>query len=86
MTTKPAPAVAEFAADSLEKIAYGLVKDIATFESNDRNRLGYQVWGWLKERRGTIEQAVMSSGSRTELPLVEVAALIKKRLNDQGMS
>jgi hypothetical protein len=85
MTTKPAPAVAEFASTSLEKIAYTVVADIATREQNDRNRLGYQVWAWLKERRGTIEQAVMSSGSRTELPLTEVAALIKKRLEAKGL-
>ncbi|MBF8249030.1 MAG: hypothetical protein HW374_1830, partial [Bacteroidetes bacterium] len=56
MTTKPPPSVSEFAPEAVEKLAYGVVADIATREPNDRNRLGYHVWAWLKERSGTLEQ------------------------------
>jgi len=86
MTTKAPPPVAEYPSESTEKLAYTVVADIATREPNDRNRLGYHVWAWLKERKGTLEQAVKNSGSRTELPLEEVYKLIAKRLEEKGIS
>ncbi len=86
MATKPPPSVAEFPPDSLEKLAYGVVSDILTQEPNDRNRLGYHVWTWLKERRGTLEQAVKNSGSRTYLPIDQVYDMIKKRLEEKGIT
>lgn len=85
MTTKPPPSVSEFAAESIEKLAYSVVADIATREPNDRNRLGYHVWAWLKERSGTLEQAVKNSGSRTEQPLNAVYETIAKRLQEKGI-
>ena len=85
MSTKPPPPVAEFAADSLEKLAYSIASEVPARESNDRNRLGFQIWAWLKEPRGTIERAVTSSGARTEQPLDEVAAYVKRRLEERGM-
>ncbi|MBI4429238.1 MAG: hypothetical protein HY562_08970 [Ignavibacteriales bacterium] len=85
MTTKPPPSIAEYPAESLEKLAYSVVSDIATREPNDRNRLGYHVWAWLKERTGTLEQAVTNSGSRTELPLGEVYKIIARRLEEHGV-
>ena len=86
MTTKPPPSVAEFSSESTEKLAYSVVSDIATREPNDRNRLGYHVWAWLSERRGTLEQAIKNSGSRTELPLQEVYKIIAKRLEEKGIT
>ena len=86
MTTKPPPSVAEFPSESTEKLAYSVVSDIATREPNDRNRLGYHVWAWLSERRGTLEQAIKNSGSRTELPLQEVYKIIAKRLEEKGIT
>lgn len=85
MTTKPPPSVAESPSESAEKLAYSVVSDIATREPNDRNRLGYHVWAWLSERRGTLEQAVKNSGSRTEQPLEEVYRIIAKRLEEKGI-
>ena len=85
MTTKPPPSVAEYPSESIEKLAYSVVSDIATREPNDRNRLGYHVWAWLNERRGTLEQAVKNSGSRTEQPLEEVYRIIAKRLEEKGI-
>ena len=86
MTTKPPPSVAEYPSESIEKLAYSVVSDIATREPNDRNRLGYHVWAWLNERRGTLEQAVKNSGSRTEQPLEEVYKIIAKRLEEKGIT
>lgn len=85
MSTKPPSSVVESSPESLEKFAYALVADIATIEPNDRNRLGYHVWSWLLERKGTLEQAVQVSCARTQLPLAEVYSIIAKRLEEKGI-
>ncbi|HWP82991.1 MAG TPA: hypothetical protein VNN76_10095 [Bacteroidota bacterium] len=85
MATKPPPAVAEFPQETPEKLAYSIVADIPTVEPNDRNRLGYHIWAWLRERKGTLEQAVKTSGSRTEIPLDEVYKKVKARLEEKGI-
>ncbi|MEP0821279.1 MAG: hypothetical protein HRF44_00390 [Ignavibacterium sp.] len=85
MATKPPPAVEEFSPDTLEKLAYSVVADIETREPNDRNRLGYNVWAWLKDRKGTLEDAVRAAGSRTLQEQTEVVALIRGRLKEKGV-
>src|ERR1041385_5396206 len=65
MTTKPPASVHEFSPESLEKIAYLSVSTIPTEEPNDRNRLGYHVYRWLVNKEGTLEQAVVESGSNS---------------------
>ena len=85
MTTKAPSGVAEFPAESLEKIAYASVADIPTQEPNDRNRLGFCVWAWLRDRRGTLEQAIKNSGSRTHIPYSEVLTIVAKRLEEGGV-
>jgi len=85
MATKPPPSVEEFPSESLEKMAYAVVSDIETQEPNDRARLGYHVWAWLRERSGTLEEAVNAAGSRTKLGQAEVIDLIKKRLAEKGV-
>ena len=86
MATKPPPAVAEFPLESLEKLAYSVVSDIQTQEPNDQNRLGYHVWVWLKERKGTLEQAVKNSGARTFLSTEQVYEMIKESLQQKGIT
>lgn len=85
MATKPPPPVEEFSAETLEKLAYWVVADIETREPNDRNRLGYNVWAWLKDRKGTLEDAVRAAGSRTLKSQDEVADLIRRRLEEKGV-
>ncbi len=85
MTTKAPSGVTEFPADSLEKIAYGSVAGIPTQEPNDRNRLGYCVWAWLRERRGSLEQAIRNSGSRVLIPDAEVVSIVSRALEQQGI-
>ena len=85
MTTKAPSGIAEFPTDSLEKIAYSAVAEIPTQEPNDRNRLGYCVWAWLRERQGTLDQAIQNSGCRMHIPYSEVSAIVSKRLLERGI-
>lgn len=85
MATKPPPAVSEFTHDSLEKIAYSIAADIEAREPNDRNRLGFNLWAWLRERKGTLEEAVRAAGSRTRADHEELVAMIRKRLAEKGI-
>ncbi len=85
MTTKAPSPVAESPADSLEKIAATVVADIQTQEPNDRNRLAYNIWMWLVDRKGTIEQAIRYSGTRTQVPEPEIVRIVKQRLREKGI-
>lgn len=85
MTTKAPSGVAEFPNDSLENVAYSSVEKIPTQESNDRNRLGFCVWAWLRDRNGTLEQAIQNSGSRTHIPYSEVLTIVSKNLEERGI-
>jgi hypothetical protein len=85
MTTKAPSGIAEYPADSLDKIAYAAVAEIPTQEPNDRNRLGYCVWAWLRDRSGTLEQAVQNSGSRTHIPYSEVVPIVARKLEESGI-
>ena len=85
MTTKPPSPIAEFPAESLEKIASAVVEDIRTQEPNDRNRLAYNIWMWLVDRKGTIEQAIRFSGTRTKVPEAEILRVVKARLREKGI-
>jgi len=86
MTTKAPSPVAEAPAESLEKIAYTAVADIPTQEPNDRHRLGYNVWMWLVDRKGTLAQAVQTAGSRLNMPTEQVVAIISQRLKEKGIA
>ncbi|MFH0989565.1 MAG: hypothetical protein V1799_06065 [bacterium] len=85
MTTKPPLPAVEFPANSIEKIAYSIVEDIQTQEPNDRNRLGYSIWAWLVDRKGTLEQAITNAGTRTQVPHEELVRIVKTRLQEKGI-
>lgn len=85
MSTKPPAAVQQFPQDSFEAIAYQSVSSIPTVEPNDRTRLGYHVWRWLKEKQGTLESAIASSGSRLEISQKQAAAIINDALKKSGI-
>jgi hypothetical protein len=85
MTTKAPASVAEYPPESLEKIAYTAVDGIPTQEPNDRYRLGYNVWMWLVDRKGTLAQAIHTAGSRLHLPEEEVVRTVSQRLKDKGI-
>lgn len=86
MTTKPPPATASFAADSLESIAYAAVSDIPGREPNDNYRLGHSVWAWLKEKRGSLEDAVKSSGVRSDMNTEQIVTKVRENLRAKGVS
>ena len=85
MSTKPAASVIESPTESLEKLAYNVVAEIATEEPNDRNRLGYCLWGWLSERRGTLLQTICAAGVRSSSTSEEICDIIQKRLEEKGI-
>ena len=86
MTTKAPSAVREFSPESLEKIAYASVSTIPTEEPNDRNRLGYHIFRWIVSKQGTIEEAIMASGSRLHISLKEAVRIIRENLQKSGIS
>jgi hypothetical protein len=85
MSTKPPASVIESPPESLEKLAYAIVAEIPTEEPNDRNRLGYSLWGWLNERRGTLLQTIRAAGTRSSLTSEEIFNIIQKRLEEKGI-
>ncbi len=85
MSTKPPPSVDEFTPETLEKIAYSAAAGIDAREPNDGNRLGYNVWIWLKERKGSLEEAIRAAGARTEMDEKRVLDIVKKRLVEKGV-
>ena len=85
MTTKAPSPVAEAPAESLEKIAAAVVADIQTQEPNDRNRLAYNIWMWLVDRKGTLAQSVRFSGTRTQVPESEIVRIVTQRLREKGI-
>lgn len=83
--TVPPSKVKEFDPTTLEKIAYTCVSSIPTRETNDRYRLGYSIWQWLSDRKGTIEQAVKNSGSRILIAETDAVKTIKQELHKAGI-
>jgi hypothetical protein len=86
MSTKPPASIAESPKESLEKLAYNVIAEIPTEEPNDSNRLGYCLWGWLSERRGTLLQTIKAAGVRSSLSTEEICASIQKRLVEKGIN
>ena len=86
MTTVPPAKVKEFGPSTLEKIAYQSVASIPTREPNDQNRLGFCVWQFLSERKGTLDQAIHTSGSRILLPEADVIRIVGEALKKAGIS
>ena len=80
MATVAPSTVRPFDDATLEKIAYNSVKAIPTKEPNDQYRLGYHIWNMLKEKKGTVTEAVRHSGSRILIPEKEAVAIIEAAL------
>lgn len=53
-----APVVKEWPDTSLERMAYDAVRSVPVLEDNDRNRLGYHVFLFLKGELPDIAEAV----------------------------
>lgn len=69
--------------EEFTRIAYQAVEGIPTVEVNDRNRLGYHVWMYLRGELATLEDAVKMARSRyrpKDLPRDEVVRMIQAAL------
>ena len=72
--------------NELARIAYKAVADIPTVEENDRNRLGYHVWLYLRGEVDTLEAAVHLARSRFKPRTVteaEVVGMIERGLEEK---
>ena len=47
--------------------------------------LGYSIWAWLVDRKGTLEQAIKNAGTRTEVPHEELVKIVRTRLQEKGI-
>ena len=86
MTTKTPSSVKAAAPESDETIAYESVKDISTVDAHDRDRLGYNVWRWLSQRKDPLELAVRSAGARLLISEAEAVEKIRGNLKKRGIS
>ena len=86
MTTKAPSHVKPAPGQSLEHVAYASVRNIPTVEPHDQDRLGYNVWRWLKHRRDPLEIAVRTSGSRLLISEDEAIRKIRESLQQQGVT
>ena len=86
MSTKAPAKIKEFSPESLEKIAYNSVKNVPVVEPNDAHRMGYHIWIWLKDKKGTLENAVKESEARLLVPPKEAVKIVRDALKSQGVS
>lgn len=75
----------DFSPETLEQIAYSVVADLEAREPNDLNRLGYNLWAWLKDRKGSLEQVIRAAGARTRFDEKQVLEAVKKGLEKRGI-
>src|SRR5439155_26435383 len=65
--------------NELARQAYAAVAEVPTVEENDRNRLGYHVWLYLRGELETLEEAVHMARTRFRphtLPPEDVVQII----------
>jgi hypothetical protein len=85
MTTKPPSSIRTGSEKSLETIAYESVKNIPTVEPHDQDRLGYNVWRWLTQKRDPLEIAIHVSAARLLISEEEALHKIRDSLRQQGV-
>jgi hypothetical protein len=69
---------------ALAEKAYASVRSVPTVEPNDRNRLGYHVWLYLRGEVSTLEEAVTMARTRynpKSLPISDVVTHIEQQLH-----
>ncbi len=86
MTTKTPSPVQRAPEGALERIAYASVAEIPTADPHDRDRLGYNVWRWLKAGTGGLEVAVRTAGARLLISDEEAVRKIREQLKAQGVA
>ena len=66
--------------DSLERRAYTAVEDIPVVEVNDRNRLGYHVYLFLKGELPSVDEAIHVAQPRMLIDAAEASRRISNAL------
>jgi len=85
MTTKPPSSVRKAQENTLEQTAYACVAGIPASDPHDLDRLGYNIWLWLKQRRDPLEMAVKTAGARLLISEDEAVQRIRTKLQEQGV-
>lgn len=85
MTTKPPSPIKPASDQALEKVAYASVSSIPTVEPHDQDRLGFNVWRFLKFRIDPLDIAVRSAGARLLITEDEAVRKIKEHLKNHGI-
>jgi hypothetical protein len=85
MSTKPPLPCREHPADTLEQLALTIASAVPTEEPNDQVRLGYCLWVWLKEHRGSLPQAVHAASARSSVSPEEIVEIIRRQLDEKGI-
>lgn len=76
------PQIQQWPDDSLERRAYRAVEDIPVVEPNDRNRLGYHVFLFLKGDLPSVEEAIHVAQPRMLIDAAEALRLITNAITD----
>ena len=66
---------------TLEARAYAAVEDIPTVDMNDRNRLGYHVWLYLRGEFSSLDEALRIAQPRLRIDAAEALRRIRERLD-----
>ena len=80
-----APTIQPFPPDSIEHKAYASVEDISFTEANDKNRLGYHVYLFLKKEIPTLKEAIHVAQARMAVSKEEAFISISARLQEMGL-
>ncbi len=73
----------------LARTAYAAVAEVPVVEENDRNRLGYHVWLYLRGEVGSLEEAVHLARSRFRprgFPAEEVVSIVAQALEKASLT
>jgi hypothetical protein len=85
MTTKTPSSVKPAGEDTLEQTAYAAVAGIPTADPHDLDRLGYNVFLCLRDRRDPLEVAVTTARARLQISETEAVARIRVFLRGRGI-
>ncbi|MBE0646119.1 MAG: hypothetical protein IH600_18700 [Bacteroidetes bacterium] len=80
------PGIQQWPDESLERQAYNAVKPVPVVEENDRNRLGYHVFLYLKGEYPTIDEAIHVAQPRLRCGKTEASRMISELLSPRPES
>lgn len=85
MTTKTPSSVKPAGENTLEQTAYAAVAGIPTIDPHDQDRLGYNVYLCLRDRRDPLEVAVTTARARLQISEADAVARIRVFLKGRGI-